>query len=360
MFELNDKNVKKIILIISYAIVLLFILFNFSGAMEIIRIVFNILSPLIYGFCIAFILNIFVNWFEQKYKKKKPKRVLSITLGMIVMLGIILFTFALIIPQLINTLHIFTENINTTISTVKQWTLDITSSNETIYNAVKDFNPNWNSMVRNLLNTIGTNMMGIVGNSLLIITNVYITVLNLFLGLIFAFIMLKNKEKIIKFAKEKLEPRYEKVVNVATIANNKFQSFFAGQLIGALIFGALLYLMFLICGIPYKLELSVLVGVLSLVPIFGIFIGIIIGVLLILAISPIKALVFSIIVFVVMLLNENLIKGAIIGKRLQLPISISIIAVIIGGNNFGILGLLTALPIAATIYEVIKINRKKD
>ena len=71
MFELNNKNVKKILLIITYAAVLIFALFN----IKFLGYIINLLKPFIIGFAIAFILNIPLSKFESFWKKRSQKQV---------------------------------------------------------------------------------------------------------------------------------------------------------------------------------------------------------------------------------------------------------------------------------------------
>ena len=58
MFELNSKNVKKILLIITYTVLLCFALLNLDVVFKVLGYILNLLKPFIYGFCLAFVLNI--------------------------------------------------------------------------------------------------------------------------------------------------------------------------------------------------------------------------------------------------------------------------------------------------------------
>ena len=127
MFELNNKNVKKILLIITYAAVLIFALFN----IKFVGYILNLLKPFIIGFAIAFILNIPLSKFESFWKDKTARKIkdkkgrvtktipkdsklmrpLAIVFSLVVFIAIIAGVLLLVIPQVGNTVGILKENI---------------------------------------------------------------------------------------------------------------------------------------------------------------------------------------------------------------------------------------------------------
>ena len=105
---------------------------------------------------------------------------------------------------------------------------------------------------------------------------------------------------------------------------------------------------------PYAYVISVVIGVTSLVPLVGAFVGIVIGALLILTIDPIKALLFIVFVLVLQQIEGNLIYPKVVGKAVGLPGVIVLSAVLVGGNIAGILGSICAVPVSAILYTMLR------
>lgn len=116
-----------------------------------------------------------------------------------------------------------------------------------------------------------------------------------------------------------------------------------------------------IFGMPYALTISVLVGVTALIPVFGAFFGTIIGAILILAVNPMQALWFIIYIIVLQQIDGNFIYPKIVGNSVGLPGIWVMLAVLVGGNSMGIIGMLIAVPIASVIYKLVKeyVDNKK-
>ena len=147
MFELSPKNLKKILLIITYAIVLCLALLNLDVVFKVFSYLFNLLKPFLYGFCLAFILNIPLSKFEGMIKNRKSKkkakqkesknipekkntklRVLGIIVSLLIFIGIICLTMFLVIPEIINTFNIFKENIPAAFAKCQEWLADMMSN----------------------------------------------------------------------------------------------------------------------------------------------------------------------------------------------------------------------------------------
>lgn len=116
----------------------------------------------------------------------------------------------------------------------------------------------------------------------------------------------------------------------------------------------------LILNVPYAIPIGVLIGVTALVPIVGAFVGIIIGAILILSIEPVKVLTFIIYILILQQIEGNLIYPKVVGTSVGLPGMWVLVAVAVGGDLFGIIGMLLGLPIASILYTVLRddVNKK--
>lgn len=390
MFELNKKNIKKILLIITYTILLCFALIKFDLVLNVLGYLLNLLKPFIFGFCIAFILNIPLSRFERGFKEKKKKqksniskakqettvkrttqvsskvRVFSIILSLLIFVGIIFLTLFLVIPEFINTISIFKDSIPSAFNTVQEWARDLMSNNQQVVEKINEFKPDWQQIYDEASVWIKSMASGLIGVSIDFIVGLFSGIVNFFMGVIFAVYMLMQKEKLTSQLKRLVraylpEGKAQKLLYVGHITNDTFKKFFGGQFIEAILLGVLCFIGMTIFGMPYALTISVLVGVTALIPVFGAFFGTAIGAILILAVNPMQAFWFVVYIIVLQQIDGNFIYPKIVGDSVGLPGIWVMLAVLVGGNSLGIIGMLIGVPIASVAYKLIKehVEKKK-
>ena len=366
MFELDKKNVKKIILIVAFGVILYWTLQNLETVGNAIGFVIQLIFPFILGLALAFLLNIIVNLIENKilvFKKQgkfmtKIKRPLSITLSVILLLAIMCFILFLVVPELINTFSIFAQNIPTVGENIKQWAQQMTVDYPKISEQIKNINIDWNTVNQNLLKYAQSGVSTILNTSINFIVATISGVVNFVIGFIFAIYILLQKEKLIRQAKKILyaylpNKRAHKIIHTASLANKTFNNFMTGQLTEAFILGFLCFIGMLILRIPYALTISVLIGFTALIPLVGAFLGAGIGVILIVVSSPIKAVVFVIFIIVLQQIEGNLIYPKVVGNSVGLSGMWVMVAITIGGSTMGLVGMVICVPIASVIYTVM-------
>lgn len=378
MFEFNKQNIKKILLIITYTILLCFALINFKFVLNVIGYILNLLKPFIFGFCIAFILNIPLSKIEniilklknnKKNKKKKEiqgvnkpnkkVRAFSIMMSLIIFIGIIFFTLFLVIPEFINTISILKENVPNAFDQAKEWTMNLMDSNPRILEKINEIKPDWNKVDASVTEFVKKAATGLIGFSIEFVVGVFSGLINFFMGIIFAVYMLSQKEKFLSQIKRICvtyisKEKCEKIFKIGSITNDTFKKFFGGQFIEAILLGVMCFIGMTIFKMPYALTISVLIGVTALIPVFGAFFGTGIGAILILAVDPAKAFWFVIYILVIQQIDGNLIYPKVVGDSVGLPAIWVMLAVLVGGNSLGIIGMLVGVPIASVIYKLIK------
>lgn len=345
----NMQNNKKILLYIIFTIILSFIFFKFKYALNFIIIIFNLISPIIYGFIIAYFLNIIMKLFEKRIKNRK----LNIFLSILVVVLIILLTFIVLIPQITEDINIISKNTPNIINNIKEFTLNKIGNN----NFIKDNINKINIDFKDILKYFKLNYKGYIFSSIKSVKNTFNIIINIFLGMIISIIMLYNKEKYIKIIKNILKSKlkkekYIKLINILHIANEKFEKYFVGQFITSLFISIITFIGMLILKIPYSLSISVLLFTLSLIPVIGTALAVILSILLLLAISFKKTIYFAILIFVVKQLNDYLIRPKVFEKNLDLPSIIIVLSVVYFALNFGLIGAIVAIPISAVLYEL--------
>ena len=391
MFELNSKNIKKILVIITYTILLCFACIKFDIVLKAFGYIFNLLKPFIFGFCIAFILNIPLSKIEgmltRKNKKGKIKnnsdkrenkvetenkktngklRLLSIVISLLIFIGIIFLTLFLVIPEFINTISIFKDSIPTAFNTCKEWLENVMSNNPQVIEKINEFKPDWQQLDEDVTTWIKSTATGIIGVSIDFVISFFSGVINFFMGVIFAVYMLMQKEKLVCQFKRVFrayipEEKCNSLFHIGQITNDTFKKFFGGQFIEAILLGILCFIGMTIFRMPYALTISVLVGVTALIPVFGAFFGTAIGAILILAVDPMQAVWFVVYIIVLQQIDGNFIYPKVVGDSVGLPGIWVMLAVLVGGNSMGIIGMLIGVPIASVIYKLVKeyVNSKK-
>ena len=186
-------------------------------------------------------------------------------------------------------------------------------------------------------------------------TAIVTAVFNIFIGFAFCIYLLAGKERLIGQSKRTLtaalsEKRAKRIFAFFSRVNDSFSHFVTGQVVEAIIIGLLCFIGMLILGLPYATVVSVLVGVTALIPILGAYIGTAIGALLILVESPIKALWFIVFIIILQQLEGNLIYPHVVGKSVGLPGIWVLAAVTVGGNIYGVMGMLVSVPVCSVIY----------
>lgn len=369
MDEKQEKRIlKKILLIVLIAILANWLLFNYQSAKSILDYVFVILNPFIVGIIIALLLNIPMSFFEKKLQKKdkngkiKDKKLISIILSVICIILIVLFVILLIIPELINIGNIIIANIP----------YYETKVNDGLYN-VKEIFPNIdiNSIKENFIenledlkNTLIQQIPNILTSSIGIIAGTFMAIINFFIGVGLAFLILLDKKNVknstIKFIYAYMKKdRASKIINFVGSFITAFNKFVVVQCITAVILGLLCICTSFVLQIPYAFQIGILLGFSSLVPIIGVFIGIIISCILIVSVSPIKALIFIVVAIILWQVEENFIKPKIIGKKIGLPEIWILVSMVLGISVFGFLGIFITVPIATAIFNLVKERMSK-
>ncbi len=358
---MKDKTRKDIIIIISYIALVIFALVNFSKIIAFLGKIISIFSPFLLGIILAFVLNVLNNFIEKKiFGKIKPskiwnkiKRPLCITLSLILVFLTIFFVMNLLIPQLKNSASLFTD----TLPAYKEDIIGILNKfdvDESTVNKVGEYLDNFGKVITDYIK----------GNSkdvITVTTEVATSVINIIskgiITLVFAIYMIAQKEtlsrQINKIMRAYLKPKtINKINTIGTLANKTFSNFVTGQCLEALIFGSLVFVGMLIFRFPYASTIGVLLGFTALIPIFGAFIGTAIGFILIMMVSPIKAILFVVFIIVLQQIEGNLIYPRVVGKSIGLPGMWVLLSVTVGGSIGGILGMLIATPLCSLLYAL--------
>jgi predicted PurR-regulated permease PerM len=350
--EFKDK-----IFLVTYGIILFVLLMNYQWVFDLFGVVVKALLPFIVGLVIAFILNVLMKMIEEKmlYKLNNGKRALSLVLSLIAVFGFIVVLLFILIPQVKNAGMIFLDNIPEYHENILELGEKVGLSEEQL-SIIKLEDTKF---MKEMSNILKNNSKFILDLSFGLVNSVVSVVCNFFVGLIFAIYVLIDKESLCRQLKKlfnKLFNKkvYNKILEISELSNITFTNFVKVQFLEACILGGLCFLGMLLLGLPYAATISVVIGFTALIPIFGAFIGCVIGAFLIFMINPLQALIFIAFFLILQQIEGNLIYPKVVGGKIGLPSIWVLVAVMIGGSVGGIFGMLMGVPIISVLYSLIK------
>ena len=368
-----SKEFKNCFWLMTYGIVLLVFLVNYSWLISIAKFLYGLFAPFIIGAIIALILNVLVKLIEEKllFKMNKGKRVLSIILSLGIVIGLIVFIVSIIVPQFKNAGEIFVKNLPS-----YQENINVIGNKIGLSESVLDKIDFSDYLSKNKITDIlKDNYKSIIDISFGFAKDVASTVVNIFIAIIFAIYILASKESLLRGFKKLLkrsskEKVYNKTVKVLELSSNTFSNFVKVQVIEACILGILCFVSMKLLQFPFAATISVIVGFTALVPVFGAFvgcfvgafIGCILGAFLIFMVNPIQAVTFIVFFLILQQVEGNVIYPKVVGGKVGLPGIWVLVAVTVGGGLAGVLGMLFAVPITSVIYSLLReyANSRKE
>ncbi len=354
---------KRILGIITFALLLYWALLHPSQVGAILSGAFALVSPFVLGFAIAFIVNVPLRLLEGQWdkhmKSSKGKRPVCLVASLIIIVAIIFALFFIVVPALGESFANLASQLPQYVRQLESLYLSLTDllaqhnivlptldlDLEAIYSAVLNFFTNYGQ--------------ALVDTTVGVTTSIVSVVVNFVLAFVFSLYVLAQKETLMrqgrKVVSALLPQRWaNKTLDVATLTNKTFANFVTGQLTEAVILGSLCFLGMTLLRIPYAAVVSVLIGFCALIPIFGAIIGAIVGAFLILLVAPMKALWFLIFLIILQQLEGNLIYPRVVGKSVGLPGIWVLAAVTVGGNAFGLVGMLLSVPVCSVLYTLFR------
>lgn len=350
-----------------------------DGVVSLLSLAFGAAAPLFIGAVIAYILNILMSFYERHYIKKtkskwlqktglieKSRRPVCMLLAFISLIGIIALVIGIIVPELINCgkhlfaeVPVFVENCLEFLRKDDNWAQYVKAVEEYL---PKDWSA-WQDKLMNGLKAVLSGFGGVMSSVVSVVGSVISSVVTVAVALIFSIYLLTGKEKLISQSKRMIStylPKADKkIFYVLNTLNDSFHRFIVGQCTEAVILGGLCMIGMWIFRFPYAVMVGVLIGFTALIPIAGAYIGAGVGAFMILTESPLQALLFLVFIVVLQQLEGNLVYPKVVGSSIGLPGIWVLAAITIGGGLMGVLGMLLAVPLLATVYKLIQADVRK-
>lgn len=357
------NNFKQNLLLIVFGAAVFAGLMNLGTVIDFIGNTIGVLSPVLLGFMIAFILNVPMRGYEKiltrlTAKAKKPPKdklimVLSLILTLLSVALVLFLVFWLLIPTVIDSLvsvyNQFVKQLPGWIELLKSYGINTELITQwldklNIEELIKNVSSNAGSLITTIISFASTAVSGVSSFAISLVLGIYVMLCKKDLS---------RQSKLLAKAHLKDHVR-EYVFHVGSLISDTYSKFLSGQCLEACILGTLIFVSFSIARVPYAALIGVLTTVLAFIPYVGSFLSCFIGAFLVLIADPSKVLVAVIVYLVVQFVENQFIYPHVVGNSVGLSSLWTLVAVILGGKLFGVLGMIFFIPVMAVIITLIE------
>lgn len=370
--ELNKENMRKIRWLIAFAVLLYLGVQNLAVVLKYVKLLWGLLLPFVLGGAMAFVLNVPMSFIERhlfgKVREKNNKagkaasklaRPVSLVLSIVFVILLILIVVLVVAPELGTTLVSVVKKVEEDIPLAQKWITDTFNGDSEIVKWASAIEIDPQKILDSIVSVLKNGADNLVSSTITVTMGIVSMAVNFAIGFVFACYVLLQKEKL---GKQVLKATYAilpvKVVeyqsHVCTLASKIFASFITGQCIEAVILGSMFFVTMTIGRFPYAMLIGVLISFTALIPVFGGIIGCWVGFFLILMVSPLKAFMFLGLFVILQQIEGNLIYPHVVGNSVGLPAIWVLVAVTLGGNLMGIVGMLIFIPLVSVLYTLFR------
>lgn len=305
-----------------------------------------IFTPFVVALGIAYILNPVVVWLQQH----KVSRSISVLIIYFVFFGLFFILIARLIPVVIAEINRLIEYIPRYTQQAKDLIVEFNEATDRM-----ELPESVQAALDTNLRTLENWLLDTLTRIPQLTTDVARGVFNAFLILILTFYFLKDfnavKEWMYRLIPHKSKHRARKILHEI---DHSLGNYIRGQLLICTIIGVSTYLGLLFLGVDFALILGIVAGITNIIPYFGPFIGAVPAVLVALLKSPVLAIKVAVVITLIQQVESHLIAPQILGRSMGMHPLVVILTLIAGGQFFGILGMILAVPVAAIIRILLR------
>lgn len=356
---MDDKKLKDALFLIAFGVVLYVGMTHLSTVLAAVSSVVDLLLPVLIGAIFAFVLNVPMSGLERMFQQAGkslgrelpviPVRVVSL---LITLAGIVLAfvgAVALVIPELIESAH---SIIPLAQEKIPEWIAFAEASGIDLSGLVQQL-----SELSQKVSADGASSL--VGSAAVIAKSTILTAGNTMLGMVIAIYLLLGKHNFsrqaLMIARANLPAGVvQKIRFVGNLACETYAKFLSGQFVEAIILGCLMYTTFKIFGLPYAGITAYLTGLCAFVPYVGAFLSGASGVVLTLLADPVKAPICLVVYLATQFIENQFIYPRVVGGSVGLAPMWALLAAIVGGKLFGVVGIVFFIPLASVIYTLVR------
>lgn len=317
-----------------------------------IGIFINILSPFAGGIVIAYILDPMVKFFYTRlFKEKKGTRGFAILLAYAVAILLLMLLGWLVVPQIVNSIGMLFTNFPSYIQGVQNMLLYVQNEYGIDLQQATKMLDDSEAMVKEIY-AMATNAMPQIVASIGSVASNFVAI---FTSIAASIYMLADKDHLLHqlrtlahaFLPEKVASN---TLRICHYANVNFTGFFVGKIIDSAIIGVITFVAMTILRLDFAVLISVFIGITNIIPVFGPFIGAIPSVFILLLIDPLQAVIFCVLILIIQQLDGNFIGPKILGSSIGISALWILFSIVVGGDLFGIVGMVVGVPVFATLY----------
>lgn len=375
MREEHDRRYFKwgltALVVIFISILLVVIFTNLPGFFALLGSIGKILSPLVSGIVIAFLLNPIFNFVDlrlrplllrrgmQEKKAKTLSRAVALVFAFLFGGFVVYAFFAMLVPQLYESVMSIIESAPAYYQSLEKWAVNILEGNpeirtyvEKVLETIQTYIQNWVktsflSDVQKVIATLTTSVMAVVKS-----------ITNSIIGLVASIYILWSKDTFQAQAKKMVVAAFkpaaaDHLLDLGSNINRIFSGFIIGKIIDSAIIGVLCYICMTLMKMPYTALIATIVGVTNVIPVFGPFIGAVPSALIILLVDPLQAFYFVIFIIVLQQVDGNVIGPKILGNTVGISGFWVLISITVAASIFGFAGMLLGVPVFTVIYLII-------
>lgn len=368
--DLHEKE-KMYQRLIIFTLLIGMVIYYFEKIFRFLGWIGQMCLPFLLGAGLAFVFNIISNnlmrysikWFD--IKDTKIKRMISNVLSILIVFAVFVAFVGIVIPRILFSIQLLLTNFPQMIYEFYVWLLDVTKHVDVVHDFLQhlDINAfstfamdNVSKKVSSWLVSGGAN--DIFGSIFTILSTTFSWFAQAFITIVFSFLLLFNKEQVVHETKSLLkaylpEKNYDRVRHVLKLIVRIFTSYVGGTCLECLILASLVTVGSLILKIPYAFLVGLAVGIGALVPMFGALVAAILCAFFIAMTSPVQGLTFIIMFICIQQVEGNFIYPHVVGKSVGFPPMYIIVAITIGANVAGIIGIIIFIPICSCIYQLV-------
>ncbi|MDI9469243.1 MAG: AI-2E family transporter [Bacillota bacterium] len=324
----------------------------------------RILRPLAIGIILAYVFNLPVRFFERhllpRAESKRSltlRRALAIALSLLLSLGCAVLIVQLIIPNIVAGINLIAARAPEVAESLQLWFEERLHALPWLESWIGQIDVDWGGIVRSLVNRIIEGTSNVLGAAGMIVAGTFRVLVETFLGIMLALYIVATKEDLArKFGRlgALLLPAGGRAFwrRAIDIADQVFSAYTISQLLTAAVLGIVTTIGMLLLRIPYAGMSGTVLGVSSLIPLFGTYIGGGLGMFMIATVNPLQSLVYLVFIVILQQIMGDVVYPRVVGPRIGLPGFWVLLAVLFGGGLFGIVGIMLSVPVCATAYRL--------
>ena len=351
--------------LLAFAIVLIWALWNYSASLHLLGGLYHMLLPFIIGACMAFIVNVLMTKLEVYWRRYLKHSVMSrferpvcLLMSLVLIIGFLAFFVLTIVPELHASMKLLVKMLPPALAKLDAYLQQKAQELAFSPDELAFVQAQAKEIYHTLLNYLQNNKRLLLEQTVSATASLLEVLTNCVIGFVAAVYCLLEKHRLVRNFKRVLfafcsKERAAYVLHVLQTSEQIFRGFVSGQLVVALLLGVMYFVSMTLFGFPYATVISLMVAVLSLIPILGTFISALIGCFLILVAAPEKIWYFIILYFVLQRVEGDLLYPKIVGKAVGLSELWVLAAVTIGASLGGIAGMIICVPLFSVLYALL-------